>query len=503
MILVLPCTAFLPSIMLKIRISHILCVAVGAVLGTGVTVTAANISGSSVFRDVQAGSYYDNAIGVMFQKGIIKGYADGRFGPDEYVTRGQLAVMFERLRADLAGEVIASSSSSRSSRSSKSSSSEEQSTSSTSTSSSSSSSSSTATSTGLNPYGTIRFTTPVFTVNEKDGTANISVVRTGGNQGTVTVEYALEAGTATTDDFEIATAVLTFQGKATSTTFTIKLKNDALTEGTESLKIVLRTPTNNASIGTPSTAEVKIIDDETVVSSATSVGASSSSVAPAVGFGAAEYSIADAGGTLNVTLVRTGGTAGAVTVQYATADGTAKSSSDYTSTSGTVSFAAGEATKTFTVTVAANSSIGGNKNFKLVLSNPTGGVTISPGAANVVLFDDEAATFGSGSLKFSKSSYDGFESQGKVEILVQRTGGSRGKVTVQYSTSNGTASAGKDYTAVSGTLTFEAGESQKSFMIPMLYDAEADGDESVNVFLSAPTNGAELITPSSATVRIY
>jgi hypothetical protein len=488
--------------MRAIRLSHVLCVTVGVLLGAGVTVTAANISGSSVFRDVPAGSYYDNAIGVMFQKGIIKGYADGRFGPDEYVTRGQLAVMFERLRADLTGEVIESSSSSRRSRSTKSTSSSEESSSSVSSASSSSSSSSIASNT-LNPYGTIRFTSPVFTVNEKEATATISVVRTGGNQGTVTVEYALEAGTATADDFEVATAVLTFQGKATSTTFTIKLKNDALTEGTEALKIVLRTPTNNASIGTPSTAELKIIDDETVVTSSATTGASSSSAAPAVGFGASEYSIADAGGTLNIALVRTGGTTGAVTVQYATADGTAKSSSDYTSTSGTVSFAAGEATKSFPVVVAANSSIGGNKNFKIVLSNPTGGVTVSPGSATVVVYDDEVAAFGTGSLKFSKSSYDGYESQGKVEIMVQRTGGARGKVAVTYSTSNGTATASKDYSAVSGTLTFEDGESVKSFFIPIIYDAESDGEETVNLFLGTPTSGAQLITPSNATLRIY
>ncbi len=482
--------------MRAIRLSHVLCITLGVLLGTGATVTAASIAGSSVFRDVPVGSYYDNAIGAMFQRGVVKGYADGRFGPDDYVTRGQVAVMLERFRADLTGEVILSSSSSRSPRSSRSSSSEEQ------VSSTSTSSSSSIASTGQNPYGTIRFTSPVFTVNEKEATATISVVRTGGNQGTVTVEYALEAGTATTDDFEVATAVLTFQGKATSTTFTIKLKNDALTEGTEALKIVLRNPTNNASIGTPSTAELKIIDDETVVTSSAGAAATSSA-APAVGFGASEYSIADAGGTLNVIVVRTGGTAGAVTVQYATADGTAKSSSDYTSTSGTVSFAAGEATKSFQVVVAANSSIGGNKNFKIVLSNPTGGVTVSPGSATVVVYDDEVAAFGTGSLKFSKSSYDGYESQGKVEIMVQRTGGSRGKVAVTYSTSNGTATASKDYSAVSGTLTFEDGESVKSFIIPILYDAESDGEETVNIFLGAPTNGAQLITPSNATLRIY
>jgi len=99
--------------------------------------------------------------------------------------------------------------------------------------------------------------------------------------------------------------------------------------------------------------------------------------------------------------------------------------------------------------------------------------------------------------------YDGFESQGKVEIAVQRTGGSRGKVTVRYATSNGTAAAGRDYTATSGTLTFEAGESIKTFIVPITYDTESDGEETVNLMLSAPTGGADLITPSTATLRIY
>src|SRR3989338_2101788 len=130
----------------------------------------------------------------MNKAGIIKGYPEGRFGPGDFVTRADVAVMMQRLRVELGlADAEETASSSRSSRSSSRSSSSEDDGSSSSSSSSSSS---------LNPYGTIRFTAPSYTGSEKDRIANISIVRTGGNQGTVSVEYELQAGTATTDDYE-------------------------------------------------------------------------------------------------------------------------------------------------------------------------------------------------------------------------------------------------------------------------------------------------------------
>ncbi|OGJ60049.1 hypothetical protein A2881_03480 [Candidatus Peribacteria bacterium RIFCSPHIGHO2_01_FULL_55_13] len=485
--------------MKRIRSSHILCLSIGLFLGTAVTVAAAAIKGSTFFPDVPAGSYYDESVGAMYNAGIIKGYPDGRFGPGDFVTRADVAVMMQRLRVELGlADAEETASSSRSSRSSSRSSSSEDDGSS----SSSSSSSSSATSSSLNPYGTIRFTAPSYTGSEKDRIANISIVRTGGNQGTVSVEYELQAGTATTDDYEPAVATVTFDGKATSALFTVQLKDDTIAEGTETLKIVLRNPTNNASIGVPSTAEIKITDDESPSSTSSSSAASVSSAAPSVGFSATEYAVAEAGGSITITATRLNGTAGAVTVAYATANDSAKSGTDYSGVSGTLSFAAGEATKSFTVAVNDDSSIDGNKIFKVTLSSPTG-AALGQATSNVVIHDDEASAFGSGSLRFSKSSYDGFESQGKAEIIVQRLGGAKGKTTVQYSTTDGTARAGSDYIATSGTLTFEAGEASKSFIIPIVSDVAADSEETINVLLSNPTNGVQFGTPSTASVTVY
>src|SRR5262249_43283100 len=75
-----------------------------------------------------------------------------------------------------------------------------------------------------------------------------------------------------------------------------------------------------------------------------------------------------------------------------------------------------------------------------------------------------------GALQFSSRMYAVNENGGTATITVTRTGGSDGSVTVNYATSNGTATAGSDYTATSGTLTFAAGETSKTFTIPILDD---------------------------------
>src|SRR5207249_5081302 len=68
--------------------------------------------------------------------------------------------------------------------------------------------------------------------------------------------------------------------------------------------------------------------------------------------------------------------------------------------------------------------------------------------------------------------------------------------------SDGTATAGSDYTATSGTLTFGAGVTSKIFAIPIVKDTLDESDETVNLTLSNPTGGATLGTPDTAVLTI-
>jgi hypothetical protein len=107
-----------------------------------------------------------------------------------------------------------------------------------------------------------------------------------------------------------------------------------------------------------------------------------------------------------------------------------------------------------------------------------------------------------GQLAFSQIGYTVSESAGAATITVIRTGGSDGPVTVNYAASNGTATAGQDYTATSGTLVFLHGETTKTFSVPILEDAVLEGDETLSLALSNPTNGATLAGPSAAVLTI-
>lgn len=107
-----------------------------------------------------------------------------------------------------------------------------------------------------------------------------------------------------------------------------------------------------------------------------------------------------------------------------------------------------------------------------------------------------------GSVQLSSSSYSAAESAGSVTMTVTRTGGSAGAASVNYATANGTASAGSDYTATSGTLNWAHGDSaNKTFGVPILGDSLYEGNETFTVTLSGAV-GATLGSPSSATVTI-
>ena len=98
-------------------------------------------------------------------------------------------------------------------------------------------------------------------------------------------------------------------------------------------------------------------------------------------------------------------------------------------------------------------------------------------------------------------SLTGNEEDGTVTLVVNRTGGSEGTVTVEYATGDGTATAPADYQSTSGTLTFGPGVLTQNIAIPIVTDGMPEAAETFTVTLSGPTGGATLAT-STATVVI-
>src|SRR6185295_10912984 len=120
----------------------------------------------------------------------------------------------------------------------------------------------------------------------------------------------------------------------------------------------------------------------------------------------------------------------------------------------------------------------------------------------VMLFDNDDPPSGAGTLQFDGGIFVGSEEGGVATVQVNRVNGSTGTASVSYSTSNGTAIAGQDFTHAFGTLTFLNGETSKTFNISIINDAVNDPNETINLTLSNPTGGATLGNPSAAYVMI-
>ena len=215
----------------------------------------------------------------------------------------------------------------------------------------------------------------------------------------------------------------------------------------------------------------------------------------------ADYGVIENGGNANITINRLNGSTGEVSVNYSTSDGMAKAAQDYTETKGTVVFNDGEISKTISIPILDDTIKESAENFYFNISEPTGGATLgSIISSNITIADDEIQK--SGIVEFGSFDYDVSSTSGKAEITVDRTNGSDGAVTVDYATSNGTATEGVEYTSTSGTLTFNSGETTKTFYVPINKAAISSGSKNFNITLSNPTSGAMLGAKSTTVVNI-
>jgi ribosomal protein L35AE/L33A len=124
---------------------------------------------------------------------------------------------------------------------------------------------------------------------------------------------------------------------------------------------------------------------------------------------------------------------------------------------------------------------------------------IAPSTATLTIVDDD---FGPGQIGFASSSYAATENGGNAVITLVRTNGSSGVVGVTFKTSDFTAVAGFDYTAVNTAVTFSDGETTKSVLVPVLDDTFVEGNEIFHVTLTNATGGASITEPATVPVTI-
>ena len=213
----------------------------------------------------------------------------------------------------------------------------------------------------------------------------------------------------------------------------------------------------------------------------------------AIDFSPTSFTVAEGGGTVTLTAVRTGGASGAATIDYAvSAGGSATADADFTPTSGTLSFADGETSKTFAITIADDAIDELDETINVALGNPGGaGVlgVVAPTTVVTITDNDPAPTVSIG---------DATATEGDVATFTVTLSTASGRpVTVDFATAEGSATGGSDYTSASGTVTFAAGETSKTVAVTTLGDVEQEAAETFTVTLSNP-DGATLADASGA-----
>jgi len=176
-------------------------------------------------------------------------------------------------------------------------------------------------------------------------------------------------------------------------------------------------------------------------------------------------------------------TSAVVTVDYATADGSATAGSDYVAAAGTLTFAPGTTTQVVTVTVNGDTLVEGDETFVVNLSNAVGATIADAQGVGTILNDDAPPPVPSISIS-DVTVTEGNTGTVSAAFTVSLSTATSAVVTVDYATADGTATAGSDYVAAAGTLTFAPGTTTQVVTVTVNGDTLVEGDETFAVSLS-------------------
>ena len=329
--------------------------------------------------------------------------------------------------------------------------------------------------------GSVTFSQAGYSVNETGTNAVITVIRTNGSLGQISVHFDASGGTAAPGvNYTPTNNTLVFADGELSKTFLVPVIHNPIVEGDKTVNLTLSAPSGGATIIGLTNATLTIVDVD--------VG---------VAFALPGYFVNETAGSVTLTIQRVGGAATPFSVQYATTNSTAIAGTNYTATSGTLNFAANEPFKTIDIPILHDPRVQGNLIFFVGLSLTTGAVAqlANPSITTVTVIDTDSG------LAFASPTNSVSEAGTNAVISVLRTGSTVGSVSVNYSVGGGTASPSR-YVATNGVLTFADGQISNTFIVPIINNSLVDGDATVNLTLSSPTNGAQLLFPSNSVLTI-
>lgn len=271
-------------------------------------------------------------------------------------------------------------------------------------------------------------------------------------------------------DYTAGSGTVAWTAGQSTRTFTVAVKGDTVDEANEAFVVNLASP-SGASIS-DSQGQVVILDND--------VDPTLSLSSPSVAEGAS--------GTTNATfqLTLSSASVNTVSVNFATVDSSAAQPADYTSTTGSVVFSPGQTTRTVSVPVKGDLLRESNESFSLNLSNPANVILLDGSNSAMIANDDRDEVISVADA----SAFEGQSGTSAMKFTVMLAAPSAATVSVNYATSDSSASAGSDYVTTSGTITFAPGVTTQTFNVTVNGDAVDETTEQFVVNFSSPVNGS-------------
>jgi hypothetical protein len=317
-------------------------------------------------------------------------------------------------------------------------------------------------------------------VNESNGTAVVTLQRTGDLDTTVSVDYFTADFSATNGTDYVATnGTVTFTAGVATLPVTITLINDAMPESGEFFYLYLTNATGGATLSAFQ-PRVIITDNDSGIQVQSQY-----------------YTNREDAGSVTVTVTRGVDENFPATVAFYTQNSSAKAGTDYVSTNGTLEFAVGEFAKTVTIIILNDALPEATEIFLFRLGTVTGATALgTPNTASVQILDNDSG------IQLEKTTYWVRYDAGAVTIGVTAGAELSAPATVDFYTTNKTAMAGTDYMATNGTLTFAPGQLYQTVTIPILDDGVFTTNKSFEFRLGAVTGPIALGTNKIATINI-
>ena len=284
----------------------------------------------------------------------------------------------------------------------------------------------------------------------------------------VTVQYVMGGGTADELDYVRTAGTYTLPAGAAAGAIPVNVNGDLAVEPDETFLLDISEPAN-ATLGN-SRSVVTIANDD--------AGGS-------VQFGSDAYAAAETTGFSNITVTRTGGNGGGVTVRFRTQAGTATPGQDYVEKTATVTFGDNETSKVVQVEFLRDGLDEPDETLNLVLDSVQGAVLGTPAAAVLTIQDSDDQpdlTVSDGTVT------EGDSGTREMQLWIRLSRPTQRAVTVGYSTQDLTATAGSDYVAESGTFTVPPGVTRAAILITVNGDTQFEPDEMFQLNLANAVN---------------